>query len=243
MTEEEFAQELECSFFAAMRGSFYGKEMENAVYIPRRDPAEPTHYVFDLGYTDSTALWGWQEQPTTIDVVECYSADNRPISHYIDYLHGRPKPVGQIYLPHDAKAKSLQTGRSIIEQFLSAGIRPKLVPNLDIMDGIQAARLLFPKLRFLDDPSMAEGLKALKVYHRNWDAEKKCYMDRPCHDWSSHYADAFRYFALVAKLKVAAPAPRQDLMSKKIPAMNQFTLDMLYEDRANGRRNGSHPGV
>ena len=29
-----------------------------------------------------------------------------------------------------------------------------------------------------------------------WDAEKKVFQNRPCHDWTSHAADSARYLAL-----------------------------------------------
>lgn len=240
MTEEEFEQEMRCNFFAAMRGAFYGKEIETAetegrIRLAPRDPRHPVHYVFDLGYTDSTAIWGWQELPGEIRVVFCYSAESRPISHYIQLLHDLPGKKGNIWLPHDARAKTLQTGRSIVEQFVSGGIRPKLVPNLDIMDGIHAARLMFKYLVF--DTSVEAGLKALKVYHREWDGEKRCFRDRPVHDWSSHYADAFRYLALVAKpLKIEQVELPTGKSERSVAALGQFSLEQLYNDRDSAER-------
>jgi hypothetical protein len=66
------------------------------------------------------------------------------------------------------------------------------------------------------DERCREGLDALKQYQREFDEDKKCFRDRPRHDWTSHYADAFRYACLVwrEEMKPRAPAaPRfqQDL--------------------------------
>ena len=125
MTEESYLVEYECSFDAAMPGAYYAKLVSDAYDQGRigahaLDPAFPVHLVADLGYTDSCSWWGWQDTPDGYRVVEFMEDDNQPIAHYIDWVRSRPYRVGTVYLPHDARAKSLQTGKSIIEQFCPA---------------------------------------------------------------------------------------------------------------------------
>jgi len=137
-----------------------------------------------------------------------------------------------VWLPHDAKAKTLQTGRSIVEQFISAKIIPKLVPNLDVLDGIAAARMLFPEIWFNEMPCEML-IEALKTYRRAWDEDKKAFSNQPIHDWSSHYADVFRYFAIVAQ-KTKQPNPTQ--RERVVQTYNHYpySLDDLYEGYNNG---------
>lgn len=239
MTEDEFEAEMECSWFASVRGAIYGSEMKKA-RVGRFDVIRgvPCHYVFDIGYTDTTAIWRWQEFPDHILVTLAVEYDNKPVGFYIDWLHSQRTSgitMGNVWLPHDAKAKSFQTGRSIVEQFLSNGIRPSLVPFLSIQDGIAAARLMFKDMVF-DEQGCENGLKALKSYKREFDQDKKAFRDKPLHDWSSNYADSFRYLALVAKQNYQAPTAQTD---EKAPATYQFTLDQAWECRdggANGLR-------
>jgi len=40
-----------------------------------------------------------------------------------------------------------------------------------------------------------DGVRALKEYHKQWNEDKQMYEEKPCHDWSSHGADGFRYLA------------------------------------------------
>jgi hypothetical protein len=40
------------------------------------------------------------------------------------------------------------------------------------------------------------GVRALKAYRREFDEKNNTFKDKPLHDWSSHYADGFRYFAI-----------------------------------------------
>jgi hypothetical protein len=233
MTEESYATEYEISFDAAIPGAYYAKLVGEA-YDEKRvgdfpvDPELAVDLVADLGFTDSCSWWGWQ---TTVDghrVVEFYESNSKPISHYIDWIKTRPYKVGQVFLPHDAKAKSLQTGKSIIEQFLQAGITPRLVPELSLQDGIEAARLTLPKCWF-DEKATYEGVEHLRGYMREWDEKTQTFRNRPKHDQHSHGADAFRYLALAAK-PVSGNLSRADV---KIPPRAghhyAFTLDDVWD--------------
>jgi phage terminase large subunit len=137
-----------------------------------------------------------------------------------------------VWLPHDARAKTLATKRSVVEQFIDEKIRPRIVPNLDLQDGIQAARLVFGSSWF-DETGCRDGILALKSYRREWDEDNKTFREKPVHDWASHYGDAFRYFALVARKTHPKP------ISKEAPAESveahgahyAFSLDQLHRDR------------
>ena len=205
MTEEAFLVEYECSFDAAVPGAYFAKQIGEAYNEGRIgkhpvDPAFPVNLVADLGYTDSCSWWGWQETRDGIRIVDFMEDDNQPIQHYIDWVKSRPylvNPKG-IFLPHDARAKSLQTGKSIIEQFLANGIRPNLVPEMSLQDGIEAARLTIPTCYF-DEEKTYEGLEHLRAYMREWDEKTQTYRNRPKHDQHSHASDSFRYLALAAR--------------------------------------------
>ena len=203
MDPEEFAQEYECSFDAALKGAIYALEVdklfaENRVKPGLYDPNLETHCVFDLGFTDATVVIWWQVCPRTgvrrIVRVRCTSGVD--IFAHIADIHNFPGEVGEIWLPHDARAKNLQTGKSVVEQFLSEGLRPQIVPSHKIRDGISACRKVFPSVE-IDPDDTAELVEALKSYRREWNEDLGMFSERPVHDWSSHYADAFRYFALV----------------------------------------------
>jgi hypothetical protein len=202
MTEDSYRVEFECDFAAAVPGAFYAKDIdrayeENRVTDLQRDPDMPVHVVGDLGFTDSCSWWVWQDAPDGTRIVDFYEADSRPIAHYIDWIRSLGN-VGQVWLPHDARAKSLQTGKSMIEQFLAAGITPRLVPELSVLDGIEAARLTLPNCYF-DQTKCYYGIEHLRGYSREWHEKNQIYRSRPKHDQHSHASDAFRYLALAAK--------------------------------------------
>ena len=207
MTADAYAVEFECDFSAAVPGAFFAKDIDEA-YADGRvrdlpyDPDLEVHVVGDLGFTDSCSWWVWQEGPEGIRVVDFYEADSRPIQHYIDWIFNLPGKKGTVWLPHDARAKSLQTGKSQIEQFLESGIHPKLVPELSVLDGIEASRLTLPHCWF-DQQRCYDGIEHLRGYMREWDEKNQVYRSRPKHDQHSHASDAFRYLSLASTKRIS----------------------------------------
>jgi len=212
LTDDAWRQEMECDFDAALPGAIYGKELYELEQAGRfrhglYDPALKTHAVFDLGFSDDTAIW-WFQVGKEIRFVDCYATHGQPIAHYHEVLKAKPYTYGDwLWLPHDARAKSLQTGRSIEEQFRALGWKPRIVPELGLVDGIQASRLTLADAHF--DEQCREGIDTLKQYQREFDEDKKAFRDKPRHDWTSHYADAFRYACLVwrEEMKPKEPEP------------------------------------
>lgn len=230
MDAEEFAQEYECSFDAALKGAIYADEV-NEMFADMRvrpglfNPDLETHCVFDLGYTDSTVCIYWQVDPRTqmrrIVRVRCTSGAD--IFFHIGEIHNFAGKIGDVWLPHDARAKNLQTGKSIVEQFLSEGIKPRIVPNHKIRDGISAARKLFPVIE-IDQDDTEDFVEALKGYRREWNDDLMMFSDRPVHDWTSHYCDAFRYMAVVT-----GEADIKPLIGGEL-AKEGYNLETLFMD-------------
>lgn len=210
LTEDAWRQEMECDFDAALPGAIFGKELwkleqEGRVKKDLYDKNLKTYAVLDLGFSDDTAIW-WFQVGKELRLIDCYSASGMPISHYQEVLKGKPYTYGDwLYLPHDARAKSLQTGRSIEQQFSALSWKPRIVPELGLIDGVQAARLTLEDCYF--DEACREGIETLKQYQREYDEEKRCFRDKPRHDWTSHYADAFRYACLVWREEMKPKEP------------------------------------
>jgi phage terminase large subunit len=201
MTEDQYQQEFECSFEAAIMGAYYGKEMRGAEDDGRitRVPYEPGSEVitaWDLGIGDSTAIWFAQVVGREPRLVDYYEASGAGLDHYMRVLKERPYNYGTFLLPHDAEVTELGTGLSRVEVMKSLGMRQyKVVPKLPVDDGIQAARLFLRKCVF-DAVKCKQGIEALKQYRTEYDEKAKAFKQRPLHDWTSHAADAFRYLAL-----------------------------------------------
>lgn len=202
MTPEQYEQEFECSFESAIVGAYYGREIaelikQNRIRSVSYDDAVPVNTAWDLGLTDDTAIWFFQVVRGEIHVIGCYAASGRGIDHYAKEILSKPYKYGTHWLPHDAKAKTLASGGKSIQEQLSSHLgwgNIRITPMLSKEDGIQAVRLMLPRTYF--DVSCDEGLEALRQYQREWDDDKKCFKDKPLHNWTSHYSDAFRYMAV-----------------------------------------------
>jgi phage terminase large subunit len=200
MTPEQFAQEFECSFEAAIMGAYYGKEVAEAERAGRitevaHDPALPVHTSWDLGIGDSTAIWFWQAAGPEIHVIDFYEAHGEGIEHYAKVLRSKDYTYGTDWVPHDARARELGTGRTRVETMLSLKLKPRVVTGHKVMDGINALRVLFPRV-WIDAEKCAAGIEALRQYRADYDDKKRTYKDAPRHDWTSHAADAARYMAM-----------------------------------------------
>lgn len=200
MTPEQYAQEFECSFEAAILGAYFGKELAEADRAGRitdvpYDPKLPVLTAWDLGIGDSTSIWFFQVAGPEIRVIDFYENHGQGLPHYGAVLSSKPYVYGDDFVPHDAKVRELGTGRTRVETLGSMGRRPRLVPDHKIMDGINAARVTLPRVWF-DRTKCSDGIEALRQYRAEYDEKTKAFKDTPRHDWTSHAADAFRYLCM-----------------------------------------------
>lgn len=200
--DQTYEQEFECSFRAAIRGSYYGKilgELEDRGHmgIFPHDRDLPVLTAWDIGYSDDTSVWFYQTNGKEFKIIDFFTVSGYSVDDVLAHLRGKEYAYGTMYLPHDAKNKSFQTGKSTRELMIAAGCSTQLVPSMSIQDGIQAARKTLPRVFFNTcNPDVKLGVNALKMYQREWDDKRKIFKEAPKHDWSSNPADAFRMFAL-----------------------------------------------
>ena len=200
MTPEQYEQEFECSFDAAIVGAYYGKELAEAERLGRIrevrvDPHVPVHTAWDLGWGDSTAIWFFQVVGSEIHIVDHYENNTAGLDHYLGVLADRGYDYGTDFVPQDAKVHELISGRTRVEYLSDRGRSLKVVGKHKVEDGINAARLMLPRC-FFDRTKCAEGIEALRQYRTEFDEKTRAFKDAPRHDWTSHTADAFRYLAM-----------------------------------------------
>jgi phage terminase large subunit len=201
LSEEQYLQEFECSFDAAVVGSYYGKLMAQAEIDKRiagvpYDPSALVWTSWDLGIRDATAIWFAQVVGREIRIIDYYEASGVDLGHYVREINLRPYAYAGHIVPHDAQAKELGTGKSRLEVLESLGLRHiTLAPLHRVEDGINAVRVVIPRCWF-DAAKCARGIDALKLYRAEYDRTLQALRPQPVHDWTSHAADSFRYLAL-----------------------------------------------
>lgn len=201
-----FEQEYNCSFESALIGSYYGAYLARASKdTPKRigsvpiDRAVPVHTAWDLGISDSTSIWFIQRAGREYRLIDYHEGAGVGLDEYarvLDERRAKYKWVyGNHYFPHDMTVRELgNKGKSREDTMRELGYRPTIVPQHNVMDGINATRRMLDQ-SWIDETRCEKGLNALRNYCREWDDRLKKFRDAPLHNWASHGADALRTFA------------------------------------------------
>lgn len=202
MGEDRYAQEMECSFDAAIQGAYYAKLLESAKNEGRicrivPDPLLSIRAFFDIGgagaMADAMSIWIAQWEGGTIKVLDYIEGRGQVLGYYVNEMRNRSYGNAVCYLPHDGIVTNNITGKRYADHLRDAGFDvPTPTPNQGkgaAMMRVEAARRLFPRIWFDLDKTQA-GRDALAYYHERKDEERGVGLG-PDHDWSSHAADAF----------------------------------------------------
>ena len=195
-------QEFECSFEAAIKGTYYAHLLAEALDNNRVGSFPHLGDInvstaWDLGVSDSTAIWFYQVLPGgRIRFIDYYEDSGENIEHYINYLKDKKYYIYDTHIaPHDISVKEFSTGKTRLEFAHNLGLDFEVAAKLPIQDGINAARNLLPRCSF-DKDNCHQGLEALRHYRRDYNTKMDVFKNKPVHDWTSHASDAFRTFAV-----------------------------------------------
>jgi hypothetical protein len=184
------------------------------------NPDLPVYTAWDIGFSDSMSIWYFQIEKKRINVIEynefvgrsliecchivnakwdklreeCGWADDLVSKTMALYQHHENYSYKTHFGPHDLDQTDISIGvtrRSVAKQH---GLKFRLVPRTDVQSGIDLVRRILINCHF-ELTRTNDGLRALKEYHKEWNESKQMYEEKPCHDWSSHGADGFRYLA------------------------------------------------
>ena len=203
ITPDQYLQEYEVSFEAAILGAYYGREMRELSDVGQirevpYDPSLTTFTAWDIGHRDDTSIWWFQIVGTEIHVIDFYTVSGSGVEELGKFVASKPYHYTKHYLPHDARAKTFASnGKSTIEQLIQfLGFENlAIVPSLSVQDGIQAVRMSLPHCWF-DETKCKDGIEALRQYEREYDEDTKAFRASPKHNWASNPADAFRMLAI-----------------------------------------------
>lgn len=245
MPEELARQEYLVDFSAANVGAILGNRIELAEREDRisDDVVYDEHgggivVSSDIGYRDTAAWWFWQAIPGGYQLL-AYDEDNGlDAEDWIKRLKGQPLPIARVLLPHDAKAKTMSSKHSVLEQFLQGGFKCAIVSKSRIVDRINASRSVMARCRF-NRSGTAKGLQMLRDWAFKYDESRKTFSREPEHNYASHGGDAFSYGCQSLEEFAATPNPNDRYRDVGQPANHAFTLEQMYADRDAGQ-NGRH---
>ncbi len=183
-----------------LKGAYYTKQLqqarnENRITNVPYEPALPVHTWWDLGVGDSTAIGFFQFAGQEARMIDYLEATGEGLNFYINELRLKGYTYGEHYAPHDIAVREFSSGKSRLETAKTLGINFNIVPNIPIDDGINAARMRFRGL-WIDKVKCEAFLNVISQYQKEWNEKMGDYKIHPLHDWTSHGADMFRYFAV-----------------------------------------------
>lgn len=229
MTDDQYEQEIECSFEAAIQGAILGRYMTAAesqgrintcAYDPEGAPIEISS---DIGFHDTSAWWFWQPKFGGFSLIDYDEDSGLDAPEWADRLNKRCTlnnyKLGHIWLPHDARGKTFAAQHTAQEWFWKAfGTgNVDIVPMTSKSDRINAARIVIEQCEF-NQVNCFAGIEALKQWRFKWDEDRKEFSKEPEHDWASHPGDAFSYGAQMMQERKVTP--------KQEPA--KFPLDRTF---------------
>lgn len=213
MDEEIIQQEFYCNWDSGNVGAFYTREMQAAEAEGRISNWEINRlscYAFwDIGIADATSIWIMQPDGYQLKMIGYIEATGQGFEYFAREVGAFCERYGvkirYHFGPHDLQQRQWGAApRTALRIAQDCGINFLIVPNVSIEDGIQSVKALFPTVYF-HHSNCSKGIEALRHYRREYDYDLRTFKKIPLHDWSSHCADAFRYFAVQWMQQFARP--------------------------------------
>ena len=222
MGDAKYKQEFECDWIANIEGSIYGdiiKTLEEKKQLTRvaYDPALLVHTAWDLGVDDSTAIIFYQQLGNQILIIDYYENNREGLPHYIQTVKDKDYIYGEHFAPHDLEVMEFSTGKTRREVAYQLGVRFKILPKINLEDGIHSLKMVLPKCWF-NMETTKPLIDALRNHHRKYNEKMKMFSNKPVKCWDSHACDAARYMALSI-----TDLPKQRVAAQKT-AVNDYTI-------------------
>lgn len=213
-----FEQEYECSFAGAMVGSYWGGEMARAERAGRMQPIEidpnhPVHTIWDLGKAVNNPLWCIQVINGFVHVVDFYRPDTDDLDEWCRWLDERGYH-GDDYVPDDVLDPVWGSNHTRWDMLKAKKRKPRLVKRIAVAEGIHAGRetikvAYFHRANDERGERVQLGIEGLKSYRREWDDERKTFLENPYKDWAEHIGSAWRYLGLAWREAFKKPEPEK----------------------------------
>jgi len=207
MNEDQFEQEFECSFDAAIRGAYYATLLREAETQGRicnlaQDPLMQVRAHWDIGgpgkKADAMTIVIDQFVGKEIRVLDCIEGVGQVLAYYVNELRSRGWGKALCVVPHDAAQTHADnpTGIDFESQLRQAGFRTRKVhsPPGIVMQRIATARRYLPRMWF--NRVTTQPLRDALIAYSERRHEKTDEGLGPLHNWASHFGDAFGLMAM-----------------------------------------------
>ncbi|MBU0613559.1 hypothetical protein KKB10_06155 [Patescibacteria group bacterium] len=202
MSQEEYMQELYCSFESTVKGAVYADELrrarsENRIGILPFYSDHKVYTVWDIGVGQALAVGFYQRINGIIYMIDYWEgSENNGIDQAVLIVNRKQYNYGKHFAPHDINTREISTGKTRLDYAKRLGLEFTVISPNKVDDGIQAGKFMFNRL-MIDEEKCSLWLDAISDYKRKWDNRRNMYKEVPYHNWTSHAADVHRYAAIV----------------------------------------------
>jgi len=205
MSQEEFMQELFCSFNASIKGAVYATELamlrddDRIGMVPWRQDHK-VYTVWDIGVGPAMAIGFYQRIGSMLHMIDYWQGtESDGIDQAVFAVKQKEYNYGKHFAPHDINTRETSTGKTRIDYAKDLGISFNVIDSkFKVEEGIQMGKFMFNML-MVDKNRCALWIDAISEYKREWDDKRNMYREIPYHNWTSHAADVHRYAAIVEK--------------------------------------------
>lgn len=236
-------QEYFCDFNAAVLGAVFGKQIELAERQGRllegvilHEPLAVVHTVWDLGWSDATAVWFFQILNGEIRILDYWEQNFAEPKDLVKMLLTKAKKNSfkyeTHYFPHDAAFKlQAAAGKSMFEQLAQMGVKGKIMPSTTTNNSINAGRVALNNAWF-DMDNCVEGVERLRGWRYAFSSKNQIFSEKPIHDHNSHASDAFCLLGRIFKGDIIDVTPQKNINSASNIIMKSKTekLRKLFND-------------
>ncbi len=203
MSPEEYAQELECSWTAAIKGAYYANEMElmrteGRICTVPYDENYPVITAWDLGVRDSTVVGYWQSINGQHRLLRTDEFKYTGLPDIIKKVNSYNYQFAQHIAPHDIAVYEFGSGQKRVEIAFNLGIEFDPCDSHGVTDGINAMRTGL-KNTAIDEVNNKTLIAAWTQYRTEYNELKRVFSAKPLHDWCSDFADMGRYYYMADK--------------------------------------------
>ncbi len=203
MTEEQIAQEIDCSFAKSQTGRVYSqfdydKHTRDNLY----DKDIQVEMSWDFGINDPTAIVFIQRTPTEVRVVNYIELKGKTIDFVMDRVFklyslqrkGLKEDVLSLVAfgdPDGAKRDRL-SGHSVFSHLRAKHNIVFRTKRELVANGIMSVRFLLEKNKLVVDKSLRHFIDCFE--NHKFPEKETGQNENPLHDWTSHGMSALRYF-------------------------------------------------
>lgn len=259
----------EGNFNIDLDGSVYGKwiaqmEKDGRLKTGIYDSSLAVHTSWDLGYSDDTPIWFWQQAGNEVRLIDFYESNREGLKHYAEQIYGceiivdqygdngkvlrwhKGDPIegaehraqyryGDHFVPHDARNKLLAAaGRSAVDQLYEFGIKTIAINATSQQTQIDMARSSLEKT-WIDPEKCKSGLRSLRKYQFMFNENKGSYSTHPDHDLGG-YSHACDAYELIGQVWRSRVLSEE---KEKPRFLEQMTVNELFYSKNGGKSGNS----